>query len=1180
MMSKNWTEQQKDAISSRNGSILVSAAAGSGKTAVLVERVIERITDENNRCPADNLLVVTFTKAAAEEMRERIYSAFKEKIRLDPQNAYLREQEMLLPDAEICTMDSFCNSLVKENFRLLDISPDFTIIDDSELSLLEAKAIDAVMESEYQKGDKSFIDLVELLFKSRDDTELAECVKKLYGYSRAYAFPDEWLDSVLQGFDPSLEISDSCWGRAVIDYAVQAVGYCLELNREMQDIISEDETLSGVYHDACVSDEKYLNYLLELLNFGAWDAARLSLGKKNFISRKRLPKDLKDDLTVKLLNDKRDLIKSTITEKIPQYMCVSKEENADDTEFFEPIVKKLTECVKLFGKELSRLKKEKNGYDFSDISHMALSLLVKKENGKIVRTPLAVEISKRYVEILIDEYQDTNEEQHILFNAISNDETNLFRVGDVKQSIYSFRNAMPEIFVYLRDSLEKYENGNYPAKITLDKNFRSRKEVTSYINFVFSQIMNKKTGGVEYDNNEALVAGAKYPETNSPKARLHIIDMSSESNRDLSPTVCQARHVAYMIKKMVTEGRLIGSGNEQRPIRYKDICILMRSVKSDSAVAFADELRNWGIPCFTEVKGNFFSSSEISVMLSLLRVIDNPNQDVPLLSVLMSPIFAFTPDETAKLRIDDRKSSIYACLLRAESENEKVAGFLRFFRRMRFISSTCTAGELIRRILDETSYLAIVQAMEGGDLRRANLMLLTDYAEVYERSGMIGLSGFIRFIDKLFINGKELDASNPISENADVVRIMTIHKSKGLEFPVCILANANKQFNTEDEKKSMIINPKYGVGLIRRDRSTMAEYETLSHMSAKLQMSLDSKAEEMRILYVAMTRAKEELTVVTSARNAETAINNAAIDIDPNAKKIPEFSVLTKNCYGDWLIKAALRHPDAFELRKRVGIGEEYALKSDFRLEVKTIEKVSSYHVAVTEIADKNNIDPQLQKLIDERVKYKYKYTPLASIATKRAASQINVGLVDRENFATAKPDFISGGKLTASQKGTATHKFMQFADFPSAENDIISEAKRLVDCGKLTREEAENIRTDEVERFFRSELYSRIKRSPSVMREKKFTVNIPGEKVYPELKGELNENIMIQGMIDCAFEENGKLVVVDYKTDRVQDENTLKNKYSQQLEMYKYALEQITELEVSETCLYSFMLAKTIDIF
>lgn len=1180
-MSRKWTEQQKDAIASRGGSILVSAAAGSGKTAVLVKRVIERITDQNDPCPANELLIVTFTKAAAGEMRDRIYAALKEKIRQDPNNSYLRRQEMLLPDADICTIDSFCNSLVKENFRLLDISPDFKIVDNNELSIMESAAIDTVMENEYQKGDKAFIDLVELLFKSRDDTQIAECIKKLYSYSRAYAFPDIWLDSVLLGYNSNENISESCWGKAMLECALQATDYCLELNDEMQMLFFGDKTLSDVYCEACKSDEEYLRTLKDLLESGKWDEAKLALNYK-FKTRGRLPGELKEDSTVKLLNDKRDTIKSTVSKKITSYLCVCEEDYKADADFFFLMVDKLIECVKAFGEELLKLKKEKNSYDFSDISHMALDLLIKWENDKIVKTPLALEISKRYVEILIDEYQDTNQAQHLLFLAVSKNESNIFRVGDAKQSIYSFRQAMPEIFTDLRDSLEDYTGNNYPAKITLDKNFRSREGVVSFVNFVFSQIMSKRSGGVEYNMSEELVAGAEYPITDKPQASFHIVDTFIENAvNGIDPVVCQARHIASVIKDMVASERTVGRSGEQRPIQYKDICILMRSINNESATTLADELRRWDIPCFTEVTGSFFSSSEISVMLSILRITDNPNQDIPLLSALMSPIFAFSPDETAKLRIADRKASLYSCLLKAESKNSKVADFLKFFRRMRFIASTCTTSELIRRILDETSYLAIVQAMSDGALRRSNLMLLIDYAEAYERSGMTGLSGFIRFIDKLFVNKKELDASNPISENANVVRIMTIHKSKGLEFPVCILAYADKNFNEEDEKKNMILHPSYGVGLVRRDERTMAEYETLPHMGAKMQMRFASRAEEMRILYVALTRAKEEIIIVTGVKNAEKAIAKAASEISVSNLRLFDFVILSKKSYGEWLLRAVLRHPDASELRELIGLGDEYVIDTDSKLEVKLIDSVKSYNSKTrTDVSDGDEVDDSLQKLIDERVNFKYKYAPLASIATKRAASQLDEKLIDRENFASSKPDFMSDGKMSASQKGTATHKFMQYADFEFARNDISAEAKRLVDSGKLTQDEAANIRKNEVEAFFDSKLYERIRLSKNVMREKKFTVNVPAESIYPSLKGELNEDIMVQGMTDCVFEENGKLVIVDYKTDRIEDEDVFRSKYTEQLRMYKYALEQITGIEVSETCLYSFKLSKIIEIF
>lgn len=1180
-MSRNWTEQQKNAIEARDGSILVSAAAGSGKTAVLVERVIQRITDETKPCPANNLLIVTFTKAAANEMRERIGLALEEKIRRQPNNAYLSEQQMLLPDAQICTIDSYCNSLVKENFHLLDISPDFQIIDESQQSILISQALETVMENNYAENDTAFVRLAETFFTNRNDSELANCIVQLYKYSTAYPFPKRWLDSVADFYNPDGNIMDNCWGKRVSEYAMSAVDYCLEINDEMRRLYEEDEVFSASYGEACDNDRAMLLSFKDKLESGFWDDA-ISVLQEKFATRKRLPKGANQERLAIILEEKRGLIKKTVKDRILKYMCVSEDENKDDLEYLAPIVKKLVECTKEFSDELFTLKQEKNAYDFSDIAQMALSLLISETDDGYIRTEFAEELSKRYEEILIDEYQDTNKQQNMFFEALSRDKNNLFRVGDVKQSIYSFRQAMPEIFIAIRSALAKYDGDNYPAKIILDKNFRSRKEVTEYINFIFSQLMSKQVCKIDYDEQEQLVPGADYyTETTIPKAHLHIVDLSLESFADMDSTLCQAKHIAGLVKDMIAEERPVQGKDGLRPIEYKDICILLRSVK-DTGKVFADEFREWGIPCYTEVTGNFFSSTEMAVMLSLLRVIDNPVQDIPLLSVLHSPIFLFTPDDVAKLRIKNRGGSLYSCLIAEESENKKVADFLLFFRKMRYIASTSTASDLIRRIYEETSFPAICQAMYGnGEIRRSNLMLLIDYAVTYEKSGYIGVSGFIRFIDKLSQNQRELDASNPISENANVVRIMTIHKSKGLEFPVCFLANANKKFNSEDEKKGMVINSELGIGLIRRDANTLAEYETLSHSTAKLLRNLASKEEEMRILYVALTRAKEDLYIVSGVKNVEKTIAKLASDIDFGKLRLNPFSVSMRDSYSDWIIKAALRHPDCKLLREKAGI-EEYnpIIKSDFTLDLQLVDTFRDYHVAHALNDDTNDLNKDFLKFIESRMEYKYKYSDLMGIPTKVAASRMDNNSLDREHFASSKPAFLTDNTgLSAAQKGTATHKVMQYIDYGKAYEDLESEIDRLVSANILTVQESECIDREKIRKFLSSSLVERIIKSERVYKEKKFTVDIPVKSVYPEIEDDFGETVMIQGIVDCAFIEDGEMIIVDYKTDRISNEAKLIEMYHEQVKAYKYAMEKITPYKVSKMYLYSFHLSKTVEI-
>lgn len=1174
-MGRNWTENQLEAINSRNGSVLVSAAAGSGKTAVLVERVIRRITDEKNKCLADSLLIVTFTRAAAGEMRERISAALSEKLKKDPKNAYIRQQQILLPDAQICTIDSFCSSLVRENFQLLGISPDFRIADESELSLFNQQAMDKMMEDEYAKNEPDFTGLVELLFKGRDDKELTNCIYSLYEYSRAYPFPDEWLNSILSIYENGADISSGYWGRAVMDYALSAAEYCKKLNESMKNNVQGDDALTKAYGASNESDSALIENIIQKLRSNDWNGASAAVNA-DFSRRGNLPRGMNKTFEAISLEEARKEIKSIIKEKLAPLFCVTEEENRSDNEFFYPSVKKLIECVHEFSDILYGIKTENGCFDFADISHFALSLLVTKENGNVKRTPLAESLCDRYAEILIDEYQDTNLEQDMIFRAVSCSEQNLFRVGDVKQSIYSFRQAMPEIFINLRNSLKPFKGNNYPCKVNLDKNFRSRRGVTAYINFIFSLLMSEKSGGVDYDKGEELVCGAKYPETEFPEAELHVID-SDEASDGSAETVLQARYVASMVNDILRSGRTVTGADGVRPVRKSDICILLRSVKTGGTI-YADALRSYGIDCFTQASVNFFSTTEISVMLSLLRVIDNPVQDVALMSVMMSPIFSFTPDEMAKLRLKNRRGSIYSCLIKAGESDEKVAGFLRFFRRMRFLAATCTTSALIRRIYDETSYTAIVRAMKGGEVRCSNLWLLVDYAVVYEKSGMLGLSGFIRFIDKLCKSKKELDSSNTVSENADVVRIMTIHKSKGLEFPICILAGAQRSFNLEDERKNMIINPKYGVGLIRRDAETMSEYETLPHTAAKLQTDVNAKNEEMRILYVALTRAREDLIIVTSVKNLEKKLIRLSGSIVPGERKVPSYPIISANNYSDWILRAMLRHRDCRELRSLAGIGEDAVIHSDFSLKLNIVKNVDTAVRRVTVQSDVTEIDTSIQKFISDRVNFKYKYASLSSIPTKRAASEFETGRIDRENFATKKPAFLERGELTPAQIGTATHKFMQFADFSAANESVEREIERLCRAGTLTEKEGEYINRRKLKAFFDSSLAARILKSPMVLREKKFTVALPVRTVYPDADFE-NETVMVQGIVDCAFLENGKLVLVDYKTDKVSNVAELSEKYRGQIEIYKYALEQMTEFEVGESCLYSFGLSTVVKL-
>ncbi|MBR3949016.1 MAG: helicase-exonuclease AddAB subunit AddA [Clostridia bacterium] len=1185
-MKRNWTPGQKNAIDARRGSILVSAAAGSGKTAVLTERVIQRITDRENPTSIDRLLIVTFTRAAAQEMKERISAAVSSLLKENPGDVNLINQQMLLPGAQISTIDSFCMNLVKENFQLLGISPDFRTADESELKVIKAAAMEKAIESMYEDGGESFRTLVEVLFKGRDDSSIEESMEKLYQSAISYPFPESRLDEFVCSFSDKKPFSESVYGKRIIAHLKENLTYAIECSDEILSAIENDEILTKILYDAASTDKAQCEYICAFLNEGNWDEARRAVFQFSPARRGNTPKSLKDDPFVKRLTDMRKENTDRIR-GLSKIMCTSEEEYRDDMKFFLPLMESLVTCTKSFMTCFSEMKKEKKLADFSDIAHMALSLLVKETEDGFESTDLAKEISQNYDEILIDEYQDTNKAQDMLFTSVSRN--NLFRVGDVKQSIYSFRQAMPEIFLSLKNSFEAYdsEKDNYPAKIILGNNFRSRKGVTDIINFIFSQIMSEESGGMEYGQEDSLVASAKYDEKSEADTELHIIDTAKLDKFKENKVIAQAKYAADLINRMIADGYTVKDGDTERKATYKDFAVLLRAVGGDRGVTYADVFRKEGIPAFTEVSGKFLMSNEVSLALNILRIIDNPKQDIPLLSVMMSPVFGFTPDEISDLKTetktgiyeDDKRADVYTCLMRMKEKSEKVSAFLSRISFWRNLSLCLSLGELVSEIYEDTALMAIFDAVDKSGTKRANLMLLCDYASAYEKSGYSGLTGFLSFIEKLRDKKQDMSGSLGISQQADVVKIITIHKSKGLEFPVCILSGCSGKFNTMDISDNMIISHKDGVGLMRRNPETFEQYETLCHNAVKLSLKNDLLSEEMRVLYVALTRAREKLIMLYADDNPLKAIGSMMNRINPCTDRINPVLVKEAYNYGRWIITALLRHKDAKLLREEVGGTENAVLYCESPLKVVFSEYESEVE-AETASQKRETADKDFLKLIEERAGYRYKYEALSKVITKRAASEVDRDFIDRDYFASKMPTFMYEGGLTGAMKGIATHTFIQFADYEKAKLSVQNEIDRLFSLGVLSEAEAKGINVKAVETFFESSLAKRILKSEKVMREKKFTIEVPVGEIYPEeafIAGD--EMMMIQGIADCAFLEKGELVVVDYKTDRLNNEDDFRKKYSSQVLLYKKALEQSTGYRVRETLLYSFHLGKEIAV-
>lgn len=1178
-MSRQWTPQQNDAINALDGSVLVSAAAGSGKTAVLTQRVIGRLTDSENPVSADRLLIVTFTRAAASEMRERISGALTSLIRKDPTNRNLINQQMLLPSAKICTIDSFCLDLVKENFQHLSVSPDFKIGDEGEIALLAKEAMDITMEQLYE-GDEggSFKNLTELLFAGRDDSNLCDMIEKLYTASMSFPFPERWLDSLAESFSEKKGITESVYGEIILSHIKRVLDYSRDLINNMLLTVADSEALQKAYLSALSSDRAQIEYIADAIERQCgWDEIRRSVYAFKAERLGRVPAEMKEDFAVRALKENRDTVKKEL-KKLAEIMCCSEDEYESDMAYLLPMVQALVFAVKLYGKNFDLVKKEKKTADFSDITHMAISLLAVQEGDSWKSTPLAESLRGNFREILIDEYQDTNAAQDMLFTAIS--DNNLFRVGDVKQSIYRFRQANPDIFISLKNSYEAYdrEKNSYPAKIILGNNFRSRRGVTDIINFVFSQIMSAQCGDIDYTDEERLVASASYEERPQADTELHLIETKdADTFFGNVSNEAQARHIASYIRKLMAEGYTVKDGDGERPVQYKDFAVLLRATGGGKGLEYADVFRSEGIPCFTEVPGKFLQSSEISLVINILRIIDNPKQDIPLLSVMMSPVFGFTPDDVAKIRLMGKHDSLYACILKNESD-AKTANFLDTVKRWRDIGVCLPTNELLSEIYNSTALPAIFDAVDPSGTKKANLMLLCDYAVTYESLGYSGVSGFIGFIDRLSSKQRDISGSVGAVSDSNSVKIMTIHKSKGLEFPVCFIASCATEFNRMDEIDNLIISQKHGLGIVRRDIDTFEQYPTLCHKAIKLSLRKDNISEEMRVLYVAMTRAKEKLIMVYAKDNIDNILRKYASKIPAVSDRFSAFAVSTANGYGEWLLSALLRHPDGRAMRETAGISDDIVLKCDAPLKVVMTEFCGT-EAEKSRKKSKGKVDSELLSLIKERSQFRYKYEALSGVMTKRAASEADKNFVDRDYFASSAPAFLSEGGLTGAARGVATHTFIQFADYEKASKSVKDEINRLYDMGVLSAAQAKSINIKAAEIFFESGLLKRILASEKVMREKKFTVEVPISEIYEELSQYSDEMMMIQGIADCAFLEDGRLVVVDYKTDSLKTEQEFIDKYASQVLLYKKALSQCTGYEVKETLLYSFNLGREIAV-
>ena len=1194
-MSNIWTKSQSDAIQAQGGSIIVSAAAGSGKTAVLVERVIRLITDERKNIPADSLLVVTYTKAAASELRFRLARAIADRLKDDPSNRFLLSQQIRLQNANISTVHSFCSRTVREFFNVIDIDRDFRIADEGELTVLRSDAMKMTLDTLYSEQSDGFLSLLDVFSSDKDDRRLSELIMNIYDFLLSHPFPDRWMDEKLKLYDES-DVDSLIWFKEIIlPYTGEALTYLSRLYDVMESALSScDEELYIKLQGIVEGIKQFLD-----ITFDAYDKGDYSLINRalNSFVKTRMPSlsKYKDDCNkLQIQNAKKKI--TTEVEKLQKLYAFSEDNVKEDVKILKRTASALFDCVKLFLSNFDALKKNRRVADYSDLEHYMIKLLYTDEY-KISQE--AHIISERFSQILVDEYQDANETQEYIFRALSkgDNEENLFVVGDMKQSIYGFRLAMPEMFKNRRQKAKRYdsEKSEFPACIILEKNFRSARVILDLVNFYFRHLMSETVGDIEYNDDEKLIFNEGNVSDNESSVEFDLIDF--EKTQEKNESICEAKFIAKRIKEIMNSGACVYTKKdgvtEKRQLRYSDFAVLMRSESRYSPI-YVETLIKHGIPAFSKKSSSFLKSYEIMIMTNLLRVIDNPTLDLELLSVLMSPIYGFTSDDMAKIRLtkDRRHSSLYDCMKQeAASGDEKCIHFLSELDYYREVCVTMLLGDFISLIYDRTSFIRIMSAMSESNLPSSNLRLLLSYARDFQNNTHKGLQKFISYLDNLLRSDKDLQGGVDLdsgSENA--VRVMSVHNSKGLEFPVVFLANTKRKF-ISDAGASYLFDSKYGFAVKRKDIEKNAVFDTLPYLALKMAKKKSEMSEELRILYVALTRAKQKMIIVSTVKpereNQSEALDKSiqsAGDIISMCRKIEPFSVRNVSSGFYWLVMCALMHKDGKVLRDRCPDADIHIDPfASFDFDINIIEDVISVDTgsSAKEAGSDSDDDRNLGNILKERSTFKYRYEKILDLPSNLTVTEIahRNPEVDFERVLNV-PLSLKGAELNAAQKGTAFHRFIQYADFEKAMKDVESEIKRLESEGYLTKSQADSIDRKKAGLFFESDIIKRAVSSDKMYREYKFNVRLHPRIIDESYSFEFeDERITLSGCVDLAFLEDEKLVIVDYKTDRVKNLEKIREMYTQQLYLYKVAMQNITGYPVRETLIYSVYNSETIKV-
>ena len=1266
-MGVSWTTEQQQVIDLRNRNILVSAAAGSGKTAVLVERIVKIITDKNHPVDIDHLLIVTFTNAAAAEMRERIGNAIEKALDEQPGNEHLLRQLTLIHNAQITTIDSFCLYVVRNHFHEIDLEPNFRIGDEGELKLLREDVLGRVLEQNYEEPSEAFSDFVEGYASGRTDAALNEMILQLYEFSRSYPWPEKWLDSFVGAYriETREELDRAEWLAPLTENICFVLKDCEQLLKQALAITQQDDG-PDMYEKAVQSDLEKYEGLSRLTSFCELSGALSDIKYDRLASSRGFEGD-PDKL--ELVKSLREQAKDVVKKLCRQYFFCSPEMMIEQLERTEPMLEEVVRLTKQFADEFAAAKRRKNLVDFHDVEHFALQILVDEETEKAKKT--AEEFRDTFEEIMIDEYQDSNEVQETLLRSISREErgeNNIFMVGDVKQSIYRFRLARPELFMKKYDSYSLEESTT--QRIDLHKNFRSREEVLTCTNDIFYKIMVRSLGNVEYDAEAALYPGASYPVSADFTPEILLADSNDELLEDTELSdkkTLEAKIVAEEIRHLMkTQPVTDKATGELRAARYSDIVILLRSL-SGWADSLVEVLNGNGIPAHTVSSTGYFSTVEVQTVLSMLRLLDNPRQDIPMAAVLRSPMAGLTDEELAVLRLEDGSVPFHEAVLElaeglyeedgqkeisdseADSEADQKQGrnadgkkeddiettahrkllkFYKKYRQLRQLVPDTPIHELIEIILRETGYGHYVAAMPAGSRRTANLNMLLEKAAAYEKTSYKGLFHFVRYIDELQKYDVDFGEADMVGENEDVVRIMSIHKSKGLEFPIVIVSGMGKNFNKQDTRSKMVLHPELGIGLDYMDGKKRIKSPTIAKKAIAKQIELENLGEELRVLYVALTRAKEKLILTGTLKDAAEKLEFYRQQANLSKAADRPLSYLTRegaSGYLDWILPAVLSYGDKYPVRI-VEAAELVLDEVENQLEQNEdlTERIEEIEAADTQLVGqlKQRFLQRYPYQVDVLRKNKYSVSELKHRAMRErfeAEQEETVPAFLEEPVTPTIPLFIqreeSVEQETANRgalRGTAVHRVMECYDFAS-EKSVHEQMEAMEKEEKITADMRALVKEQIVADFVSSETGRRMALAQcggALYREKPFVMGFTEEElenygfgvgsntdscenIYEKTDSDQEKEeqkkvrheedlTLIQGIIDVFWIEKDGIVLLDYKTDRVQQAKELIDRYETQLKLYADALERVfgaRKLKVKEILIYSFSLEKLITL-